>query len=133
MDESVQSSGELLAAARSGSRESLGKLLETCRNYLSLVAQREIDSDLRAKGGASDLVQETFLEAQRDFARFQGCSEDELLAWLRQILLHNVANFTRRYRDTRKREVSREVPILADDSASAPGLGLPDRTLTPSD
>ena len=60
-----------LAAARAGSREALGQILQACRGYLLLLAERELAPDLRAKGGASDLVQETFLEAQKDFAHFQ--------------------------------------------------------------
>src|SRR5580704_12939343 len=88
-------------------------------------------SDVQAKGAASDLVQETFLEAQRDFARFHGTTEVELLAWLRQILVNNVANFTRRYR-AQKREANREVVLETDDSALAEGSGLPDPMLTPS-
>src|SRR5271166_2506287 len=94
-----------LAAARSGSRQALGALLEACRGYLLLVARQELDPPLLAKGGASDLVQQTFLEAHRDFARFHGKSEEELLAWLRQLLLHNLADFTRRYREVAKRAV----------------------------
>src|SRR5215472_9511436 len=121
MADAAQGAGPLLEAARAGSREALGQALETCRNYLLLVAGRQLDPDLYAKGGASDLVQETFLEAQRDFARFQGNSEGELLAWLRQILLNNVANFARRYRDTAKRAVGREVAVPGDDSAGVPG------------
>src|SRR5271163_4886949 len=89
----------LLADARAGSRDALGGILEGCRRYLLAIAERQLDPDLRSKGGASDLVQETFLEAQRDFARFQGSSAEELRAWLRQVLLHNVGAFTRRYRD----------------------------------
>lgn len=106
-----------LAAARNGSKEALGELLEAYRNYLLLIAQQEIDPRLRAKGGASDLVQETFLEAQRDFAGFQGDSEEELLAWLRQLLHNNLVNFGRRYRDTHKRRVSREVSLEGASSA----------------
>ena len=53
-----------LAAARTGSSEALGQALQACRGYLLLLAERELDPDLRAKGGASDVVQETFLEAQ---------------------------------------------------------------------
>jgi len=101
----------LLTAARSGSREALGQLLEICRGYLLLIAKGELDVDLQAKEGASDRVQETFLEAQRDFGQFHGTSEAELLAWLRRILLNNVANFTRRYRTTGKRAVAREVGL----------------------
>jgi RNA polymerase sigma-70 factor (ECF subfamily) len=105
--------GGWLAAARAGSADALGRALEACRAYLLLVAERELDPDLRAKGGASDLVQETFLEAQRDFARFSGSSADELRAWLRQLLVHNLANFARGYRRTGKRRLDREA--AADD------------------
>lgn len=120
-----------LAVARSGSREALGQVLESCRKYLLLVAGQELDSDLQGKGGASDLVQQTFLEAQRDFAGFQGSSQAELLAWLRLILLNNVANFTRHFRATAKRAVGREVELRNGDSAQ-PGFELAARSLTPS-
>src|SRR5215472_3181235 len=107
MDESAPDGAGWLARARAGDREALGRALEVCRRYLLLIAERQLDDDLRAKGGASDLVQETFLEAQRDFARFEGTSPEELRAWLRQVLLHNVGAFTRRYRGTTKRAVGR--------------------------
>jgi RNA polymerase sigma-70 factor (ECF subfamily) len=83
------------------------------------IAERELDSALQAKGGASDLVQETFLEAQRDFAQFHGASEAELQAWLRRLLLNNLANFTRLYRGTDKRDVGREVPLGSGPSGVA--------------
>ncbi|HEV3256610.1 MAG TPA: sigma-70 family RNA polymerase sigma factor [Gemmataceae bacterium] len=103
--------GEWIAAARSGSREALGHLLEWCRPYLLLVANQQLVPDLHGKVGASDLVQDTFVEAQRDFGRFHGASEDELLAWLRCILLNNVANVSRQYCETEKRQIKREIPL----------------------
>src|SRR6516162_4181768 len=121
-----------LAAARTGSSEALGQALQACRGYLLLLAKRELDPDLRAKGGASDLVQETFLEAQRDFAQFQGSSPDELRAWLRQVLLHNVGAFTHRFRGTTKRAVGREVALAAGGSSADLGPDLAGSTLTPS-
>jgi RNA polymerase sigma-70 factor (ECF subfamily) len=119
-------SGEVarsLADARAGSQEALGRALEACRGYLLLVAQGELAPELRAKGGASDLVQETLLEAYRDFDRFRGGTEDELLAWLRRLLLNNLADFTRRYRATGRRQLDREV-APAGDSSAEPGGGL---------
>src|SRR5262245_17814694 len=89
----------LLREARAGSPRALGQLLEAFRPYLLTIAREEMDSVLLPKAGASDLVQETFLEAQRDLGVFRGQSEPELLAWLRQILLHNLANFGRHYQD----------------------------------
>ena len=102
---------QLIREARGGCRTALGQLLEACRPYLLEVGEGEIDADLRPKGGASDLVQDTFLEAQQGFAQFQGKSQDELRAWLRLILIHNAANFRTHYRGRAKRQVGREVPL----------------------
>jgi RNA polymerase sigma-70 factor (ECF subfamily) len=132
MTNPANGAAEWLSDARAGSADALGRMLEACRGYLLLVAQRELAPDLRAKGGASDLVQETFLEAQRDFARFQGSSEAELLAWLRRLLLNNLANFTRHYRATGKRQVGLEVALEAGDSSCAPGDRLAADTPSPS-
>lgn len=108
-----------LPQARSGSQEALGQALQACRDYLLRIAGEELEPDLRAKGGASDIVQETLLEAQRDFNQFHGAREDELMAWLRRLLLHNVADFTRRFR-TGKRFAGREVALEGDrQTASA--------------
>jgi RNA polymerase sigma-70 factor (ECF subfamily) len=132
MREAVSDPADGLAAARAGSQEALGEALEACRHYLLLIADRELDPELRAKGGASDLVQQTFLEAHRDFAAFQGKTEAELLAWLRQLLLHNLGHFTRRYRATAKREVTREVPLGGGSSSTPPGEELVADTSSPS-
>src|SRR5262245_24657724 len=110
MTRSSGDAAQWLPAARAGSPEAMGQAFEACRDYLLRIANEELASDLQAKGGASDIVQETFLEAQRDFGRFAGGTHDELLAWLRQLLLHNMADFTRRYR-TDKRRAGREVAL----------------------
>ena len=123
---------QLLSAARQGSRQSLGSALEICRQYLLLVANQALDEQLQAKGGGSDLVQDTFVEAQRDFARFTGSTRDELLAWLRRILLNNVANFRRFHLETRKRNAGLERSIQDDPSASNPGVEIPSPQQSPS-
>lgn len=133
MSQSAGDSGWWLAEARAGSRPALGQLLETCRGYLLLIARQQLPTDLRAKGGASDLVQETFLEAQRDFLQFQGTTEAELLAWLRRRLLNNVGHFLRRYRSTAKRAVGREVALAAEGSSESPAGGLAADVPSPSD
>jgi RNA polymerase sigma-70 factor, ECF subfamily len=133
MDEGSMELAQSFAAARAGEREVLGQLLELCRGYLLLVAQRELDASLRGKGGASDLVQETFLEAQRDFAQFQGTSEAELLAWLRRILLNNLTNFTQRFRATGKRAIGLEVGLGGAGSGPHLADGLVAGTSTPSE
>jgi RNA polymerase sigma-70 factor, ECF subfamily len=132
MTEPIDDDGRLVAAARAGSREALGQVLEDCRRYLLAIAERQLDLDLRAKGGASDLVQETFLEAQRDFAQFGGASPGELRAWLRQVLVHNVGAFTRRFRATSKRAVSREIGFGFGGSSAGNDPGVAGSALSPS-
>ncbi|MBW3600464.1 MAG: RNA polymerase factor sigma-70, partial [Planctomycetes bacterium] len=73
-----------LREARAGSHDAVGGALEACRAYLLLIANRELPAEVRQKMGASDVVQETFIEAQRDLRQFLGQSEEELLAWLRR-------------------------------------------------
>jgi RNA polymerase sigma-70 factor (ECF subfamily) len=133
MAERHESAMQLLPAARAGSADALGRVLEACRGYLLAVARRELDPDLQAKNSASDLVQEAFLEAQRDFAQFRGDSEAELLAWLRRLLLNNISNFTRRYRATQKRQVGGEVPLAGEGSSAQVGEGLVADTPSPSE
>jgi RNA polymerase sigma-70 factor (ECF subfamily) len=123
---------QLLPAARAGDSVAMGHALENYRHYLLLVALRELDPALQAKAGASDLVQETFLEAQRDFECFHGTSEEELRVWLRRLLLNNVANFTRRYRDTEKRAVGREVPLGTGGPSDIHGAECSADTPSPS-
>jgi RNA polymerase sigma-70 factor (ECF subfamily) len=83
---------QLLGQARVGCTDALGRLLELYRNYLRLLARTQIDLTLRVRLDASDLVQETLLEAFRDFRHFTGNTEKELVAWLRRILVRNLAD-----------------------------------------
>jgi len=111
----------LLASARSGAPDALGRIFEVARGHLLQVAERELPPELRAKLGPSDLVQETAIEMHRDFARFTGTTADECFAWLRQILRNNAVDAVRHYRDRLKRNVDREVsltenPELVDDA-----------------
>jgi RNA polymerase sigma-70 factor (ECF subfamily) len=128
MSGSFSSAIELLAQARSGSREAMGQLLQSCRAYLLMVAGAELDPKLVPKGSASDIVQQTFLEAHRDFANFGGNSEAELLAWLRRLLLNNLANFTRDFRNTRKRAIDREIALDQGSVGRADRVPSPDGT-----
>src|SRR5207245_166431 len=95
----------LLFLARGGDAAALGQLLELYRNYLMLMARVQVGRRIQGKFDAADLVQETFLEAHRDFAQFRGGSERELAGWLRRILATNLANLVRRYQGTRRRDV----------------------------
>jgi RNA polymerase sigma-70 factor (ECF subfamily) len=111
---------ERLHQAHAGSIEALGKLLEDFRPFLNRLAEEDLDSSLRPKEGASDLVQQSFLDAHRGFKDFRGHTQAELLAWLRHILQNNLLDLARRYHGTDKRRLQREVSL--DKLANADGL-----------
>ncbi|HEY7427473.1 MAG TPA: sigma-70 family RNA polymerase sigma factor [Gemmataceae bacterium] len=114
---------QMIQEARAGSDAVLGPLLDLYRNYLRLLARLEIGRRLQGKLDDSDLVQETFLEAHRHFARFQGTSEAQLVSWLRQILAAKVANLLRHYLGTQGRDVRLERELAADLDNSSHALG----------
>ena len=113
---------ELLDRARRGMPDAVGHIFEAARGHLLELADRELPHDLRAKIGPSDVVQETAVEMQRDFGRFSGTTAEELFVWLREILRHNVVDSIRRYRDTLKRDVAREVRIGLTESRADQGF-----------
>lgn len=116
---------DLLTRSRAGKADAQGVLLERYRNYLSLLCRLQLGARLQGKMDASDVVQDAFLEAHRHFAVFRGQTEQELLAWLRQILAGRLANLVRHY-DRRKRDVKleRRMAIDIDNSSRMLDRGL---------
>lgn len=109
VSETTDSAGQLLAAARRGEQGCLGRLLELHTNYLKLLVSTQLDRRLRTKFSVSDVVQDTFCQAYRDFGQFRGESLPEFVAWLRQILTHCLAHLHDRYLWAGKRDVRREI------------------------
>ncbi len=110
---------ELLRRARAGDSAAQDELFAKCRAYVAVVARAQVESWIRSKVDASDLVQQTLLEAHRGMANFRGTTDAEWLAWLRMILSHNAADYVRRYRGTAERPRRRELPFdpqQGDDS-----------------
>jgi RNA polymerase sigma-70 factor (ECF subfamily) len=124
----------LLVLARAGDGEALGSLLERYRNYLMLLARLQVDRRLQVKFDPADLVQETFLEAHRDFSQFRGECEAELVGWLRRILATNLANLVRRYYGTQRRDphLERDLNEALDQSSRALDRGLASPQSSPS-
>jgi RNA polymerase sigma-70 factor (ECF subfamily) len=127
MSETAGSPPELLLdQARAGDGPALGRLLESYRAYLSVLARVQIGRRLQGKADASDVVQEAFLGAARDFGQFRGTSEGEFRAWLRQILASLLANLVRHYHGTQRRDIrlERQLSVELDQSSVALDRGL---------
>jgi len=110
--------------ARRGDGSELGQLLERFRDHLRMSANGRFGVALRSQVDASDLVQETFLRAVRDFPNFQGCEERELMAWLRKIMANCLADQIKHHKRkvrNRSRQESLDT-LLINPPASARGL-----------
>jgi RNA polymerase sigma-70 factor (ECF subfamily) len=125
----------VLQEAQQGDATAFGRLLELYRRYLTFLARLQIGRRLQGKVDPSDLVQEAFLGAARDFGHFRGASEKEFLAWLRGILASLLANLVRHYQGTLRRDVrlERQLAVELDESSQALDRGLADPQASPSE
>lgn len=128
---------QLLGQAQAGSTESLGHLLQLYTNYLKLLVLAQLEKNLRVRVSPSDVVQETFFEAHRDFPQFRGHSSGEFLAWLRKILVNNLSRVVEQHILTEKRDVRREVSMerlasALEQSTARLEAVLPDPGSSPS-
>jgi len=93
--------------------------LERFRTYLLMLARGQLRGQVAQKLDASDVVQQTLLDAHRQRASFRGATPAEMAGWLRRMLACNLADAVRAL--TRgKRDVGRERALeaaLAESSA----------------
>ena len=102
-------------------------------DFLTSLADRQIGADLKAKCDASDVVQETLLDVFREVNRFEGLPEGEFRALLVRMMLNNLRSFSRRYRNSRKRAISREVSIEKFESEHGFALEVVENRSSPSE
>jgi RNA polymerase sigma-70 factor (ECF subfamily) len=119
MDSSPSGIVRSIRLAREGRQEALSDLLETHRNYLRLLAASCLRREMQGKADASDVVQETLLKVHENFRQFRGTTELEWMAWLRRILVRQLADVQKGFQRQR-RQVSREQSIesLVDRSSA---------------
>ena len=113
----------LFVELRDGDDEARARILARYQAWLHVLAQTQIGGRFRGKFDASDIVQQTLLEACRDLPQFRGGTEAELLAWLRQILAHVLGHEFRRYAGTQQRDIGREVSLEQSLAQSSQRLG----------
>jgi RNA polymerase sigma-70 factor (ECF subfamily) len=119
MDRSASGIARNIRLAREGQADALNELLEAYRNYVRLLASTSLRRDVRAKADPSDVAQDTLLKVHRNFHQFRGTTEQEWVAWVRQILARTLANLHRSFAGP-GRAVTKERSLEGDvDRSSA--------------
>ena len=108
--------------------------LERYRAYLWTLARLQLDGLAAAKLDASDIVQQTLLEAHLHRDQFRGAGPEARAAWLRQILAHNIADGLKGLNRAR-RDIRREQSLDAglDHSSACLGAWLASAEPSPSE
>ena len=119
---------DVISLARSGDSQARGWLLERFRSYLTRLTEAQLGPHLRGKLDPADLVQDTFLRAHREFARFRGTSGSELKIWLREILVSTLTMTVRHYYGTQQRDVRLERSLSEEVRRQLPNLPTPAET-----
>lgn len=100
---------------------------ERYRDYLHLLARLRLPPALRARVGASDVVQQSLLEAHRAGEQLAALDEPARAAFLRRLLENNLKDLVRGHH-AQARDVARERSIdeeLAHSSARPGALASP--------
>jgi RNA polymerase sigma-70 factor (ECF subfamily) len=85
---------------------------ERFREYLELLARKQLGQQFQGKLDASDVVQQTLLEAHRKREQFLGSNPQQLLAWLRKLLACTLTDALRTL-GRAKRDATRERSLEA--------------------
>jgi RNA polymerase sigma-70 factor (ECF subfamily) len=128
--DSVETQG-LLRAAAAGDRRAFDELLARHRQSLCKFVELRMDPKMRARVDASDIVQETQLEA---FRRLQGFFQRQPMpfhVWLRKTAYERLLMARRQHVDAGQRAVGREVS-LPDRSSLLLAARLIPKGSTPS-
>ncbi|MBZ4422695.1 sigma-70 family RNA polymerase sigma factor [Myxococcus sp. RHSTA-1-4] len=106
---------ELLLRARVGEEGALEELFRRCQPALDAWASRRAALDPSVGTRPSDIVQDSALRAFEKFATFQGNSEGEWFAWLKQVVLSQSVKRVREAR-SQKRGASGSVSLDTDEA-----------------
>jgi RNA polymerase sigma-70 factor, ECF subfamily len=109
----------LLDRVRDGNPAAFEELFKRHRGRLLKAIAMRIDRRLAARVDASDVLQDTYLEAFRRLPKYLSHGEMPFYLWLLWIAREKVLELHRRHLGAEKRAVHREVPLLPVDSSAS--------------
>jgi len=122
---------ELSALRNAGANrdEALGELFEQHRRRLLRMIHVRMDARVKERVGASDVLQDTYLEISRRIGDYLANPNMPFFLWLRFLTAQKLAALHRHHVGTKKRDVRKQVPIDRAAFPAASSAVLADRLL----
>jgi RNA polymerase sigma-70 factor (ECF subfamily) len=124
---------ELLIRAGKGDRGAFEELFERHRARLRRLIVFRMDRRLAARIDASDVLQETYLEAFRRLPVYLERENMPFYLWLRWIAREKTIALYRRHFGAEKRAIDNEIPLLPADTSARFVSGILGGAPTPSE
>lgn len=109
-DESANTDA-LIARAANGDGEAWGALLTAHQERLARMVTFRLDSRLRGRIDAADVVQDAFVEASAHREAYFRSPSASVFLWLRGVVSNKLLEVHRHHLSTRMRDVKRELPL----------------------
>jgi RNA polymerase sigma-70 factor (ECF subfamily) len=132
MTEETDETQEILKRAGDGDRKAFEELFERYRAKLHRMIAMRMDARVAGRLDASDILQETYMEAFKRLPKYLKQEGMPFYAWLYWIAREKVLGMHRRHLGARKRTARCEVPLMPVDSSANFVSGLVGRLPTPS-
>lgn len=116
---------ELVRRVRAGDEEAARVLFERHLPALRARTSSRLPAALRARVGASDVIQDAYLAAFQSLGQFEDRGAGSFAAWLRAIVEKRIAKQFRDGVAAAKRDPRREVPIPTGTRGAGPALDQP--------
>jgi RNA polymerase sigma-70 factor (ECF subfamily) len=119
----------VLRRAGNGDQQAVAALFARHRDRLEQMVRLRMDRRLQGRIDASDVLQETYLEAARrvgEFAREQGTS---VYLWLRVLTGQKLVDLTRRHLGAKMRSAGQEISLYRGSLPQASSISLAEHLL----
>ncbi len=114
----------LISRVRDGEESARSELVAQVQSYLGIMADQNLNRQICAKVGPSDIVQLTLIRMIDGIDNFRGSSTPEFFGWLNEIVKNESRKATRDL-TRQKRDVRRQCSIHDQENGSR-ALGGPD-------
>jgi RNA polymerase sigma-70 factor, ECF subfamily len=124
MTDDFDENGDLLGRARAGDEKALADLFDRYRERLKWMVRLRLDRRLARRVDASDIVQESYLEAHKRLPEYAANPVLPFFLWLRLVTGQKLVDVHRHHLGTKMRDPGQEVSLYRGALPQASSVSL---------